>query len=330
MASTTRREEPKKLSIQGHSVPQPEEKTFEDRFGSFVGSEDESDTIQHSLIEQIVNMNLGLEKQIETLRLRLDFGRKHHHAANESEKLSMESEIKAKTIKIDALKTELNNKESSLSQLEEDNDNKRNKLAEIQTQISEMKQNVDSATTWITEIQKEIVNLESENRQLVSGEAFEKAQRDIATLKNEIYTFQQNIKVMSKELNRAREVVVSQGNSMKILETDKLNIQVKFKEDLQRITMSVRFEIERMRDIMQNQWSEMKYLREQNQTVRQDVKEIRNLLSLAQAQPDSSRLTKRQTESTLSSFPPSRNPTRKPSHPPLPSLSPKRTFVQRK
>jgi hypothetical protein len=100
-----------------------------------------------------------------------------------------------------------------------------------------------------------------------------------------LYKFQQNIKVTSKELHHAREVIVTQGNSIKIIETEKFTMQAKFKEDLQRITMSMRHEIERLRDIMQNQWIEMKYLREQNQTVRQDVKDIRNLLSIAQ--PDS-------------------------------------------
>jgi hypothetical protein len=58
------------LSIQGLSIPKVEHQTHDDKNGSFVGSEDESDTIQSSLIEQLVNMNLGLEKQIEALTLR--------------------------------------------------------------------------------------------------------------------------------------------------------------------------------------------------------------------------------------------------------------------
>ena len=316
------------LSIQGLSIPKVEHQTHDDENGSFVGSEDESDTIQSSLIEQLVNMNLGLEKQIEALTLRREFNSKHHEAAQESIKLSADSEMRSKDCTINALQNELVNKENYLSKLEEENEEKRIKLTQLQSQIDEMKQNIEFAASWVTEVQKEIVNMESENRQIESGETYEKTQRDIETLKKELYKFQQNIKVTSKELHHAREVIVTQGNSIKIIETEKFTMQAKFKEDLQRITMSMRNEIERLRDIMQNQWIEMKYLREQNQTVRQDVKDIRNLLSIAQ--PDSSRLNNKQSVFSSTSFPPSRRPTRGPPHPSLPSVSLKRTVPKGK
>lgn len=313
----------KSLSIQGLSIPKVQHQTHDDKNGSFVVSEDESDTIQSSLIEQLVNLNFGLEKQIEALTLRREFDSKHHEAAHESIKLSADSEMRSKDCTINVLQNEFENKENSLSILEEENEEKRKKLTQLQSQIDEMKQNIEFAASWVNEVQKEIVNMESENRQIESGETYEKTQREIETLKKELYTFQQNIKVTSKELHHAREVIVAQGNSIKIIETEKFNMQAKFKEDLQRITMSMRHEIERLRDIMQNQWIEMKYLREQNQTVRQDVKDIRNLLSIAQ--PDSSRLNNKQSLFNSTSFPPSRRPTRGPPHHSLPSVSSKRT-----
>lgn len=294
-----------------------------------MGSEDETGSVQCNIIEQIANLNKDLEKQLDTLKLRLNFDGIHHQATKESVRLSMESQLKAKESTINALKTELQNKESTLSKLADTTAEKRNKLSTLQTQIDAMRENIESAAAWISDIQREFTSLESEKRLLETGEAQEKAQKEIVGLKNELYTFQQNMKVLSKEIHRAREVVSSQGVSIKIIETDKHNLQVKFKEDLQKLTSSVRLEIERMRDIMQNQWTEMKFLREHNQRMHQDVKEIRQLISMAQTQPDSSRLDGRQFGMNSRSFPPSKNPTRGSPHPTFPQVSSRRLLNKR-
>lgn len=328
MASICKKDIPG-LSVQGVSFSKTaQEEKIKESVDDYVGSEDESDNNQYPVVEQLVDMNQKLGKCVETLMLRLEFDDKHHKTFQESVKLSAESEIRAKDSTINALKTELNNKESSLSALEEENEEKRTKMAQLQSQIDEMKESVELTASWLIETQKEIVNLESENRQLVSGETYENTQKEICALKKELYTFQQNVKVMSKDLQQARDVIMSQGNSIKILETEKLNMKTKFKEDLQQITKSLRFEIELMRDIMQKQWTEMKYLREQNQAVQQDVKDIRNLLSVAKL--DSSRLDNEPKGFNSTSFPPSRRPTRGPPHQILPSVSSKRTVVRRK
>lgn len=297
---------------------------------SLAGSEDGSESVQCSVIEQIANLNQDLEKQIDTLKLRLNFDGIHHQAAKESVRLSMESQMKVKQCTIDALKTELQNKDSAVAELTVDMAEKQNNLAIIQTQIDAMKENIDSAAGWISDIQEEIKHLESEKKQIETGEARERAQKEISDLKNEIYTFQQNMRVLSKEIHRAREVVSAQGDSIKIIETDKHNLQIKFKEDLQKLTMSVRHEIERMRDIMQNQWAEMKFLREHNQRMQQDVREIRELITMAKAQPDGRRLEGQRLGMSSRSFPPSKKPTRGSPHPVVPPVSSRRILTKRK
>lgn len=70
MASLGRIEGTKSLSIQGLSIPKVQHQTHDDKNGSFVVSEDESDTIQSSLIEQLVNLNFGLEKTNRSINIK--------------------------------------------------------------------------------------------------------------------------------------------------------------------------------------------------------------------------------------------------------------------
>ena len=58
-----------------------------------------------------------------------------------------------------------------------------------------------------------------------------------------------NLGKLERELSKAKEVISSQGGKLRLLEHEKHNLHVKFKDELHRATQTMRHEVEKMREV---------------------------------------------------------------------------------
>ena len=137
---------------------------------------------------------------------------------------------------------------------------------------------VESAKTYANDLTDELAILTEEKKKLETGGAFGDKDKQINELQKEVGDLQTNLGTLETELKKAQEMVGSQSGKIRLLENDKKNIQLKFKEELAKVSHSMRLEVEKMRDVMKKQWEEMRGLREQNESMSRDIKDIRNLL----------------------------------------------------
>ena len=58
-----------------------------------------------------------------------------------------------------------------------------------------------------------------------------------------------NLSKLERELAKAKEVISAQGGKLRLLDHEKHNIHVKFKDELARATQTMRHEVEKMREV---------------------------------------------------------------------------------
>lgn len=230
------------------------------------------------LIEQLLGINRTLEKQIDTLRLRLDFDARHHEAQKVAIIADTGCKINSKNEELKRLKEELSAKDSKIQTLSEANEVKSGEISDLRKQLDNLTLDVDSAKTYANELVDELAILTEEKKKLESGGAFGDKDREINELQKEVCDLKANLTTLEADLKKAHEIVGSQSGKIRFLENDKKNIQLKFKEELAKVSHSMRLEVEKMRDVMKKQWEEMRCLREQNDSMSRDIKDIRNLL----------------------------------------------------
>ena len=241
-------------------------------------SDDSNALTNPVLIEQLLGINKTLEKQIDTLRLRLDFDKRHHDAQKVAIIADTGCKIGAKNDEIKKLKEQLQNKDSKIQTLSEANEKKASEISELRKQIESLSLDVESAKSYANDLVDEMTILTQEKKKLESGGAFGVKDKEINELQKEIGDLKTNLATLEGELKKAHDVICSQSGQIKFLESDKKNIQLKFKEELAKVSQSMRLEVEKMRDVMKKQWEEMRCLREQNDSMSRDIKDIRNLL----------------------------------------------------
>ncbi|KAJ8306479.1 hypothetical protein KUTeg_017024 [Tegillarca granosa] len=237
--------------------------------------------MEKSLIEQLLELNKNLEQQIDTLRLRLEVDAKHHEEAKKVVVSENDHKLKQKDKEIETLKDEVKKKGERIDRLTIDNEEKDKEISELQRQIQEMKKEVENAQMSAGDLRRELTTLHHRNRRLECGSAYGDKDRKINALTREVDELRTNLAILEKELEKAREVISTQGSKLRLFENDKVNMQIKFKGELAKVSHSMRLEIEKMRDVMSSQWQEMKSLREQNAEMSRDIKEIRDLLVMS-------------------------------------------------
>ena len=230
------------------------------------------------IVEQLLGINKTLEKQIETLRLRLDFDTRHYEAQKLAIIADTGCRINNKNDEIKKLKEKLDSKDSKIQTLSEVNDKKSSEISELRKQLESLTLDVESAKTYANDLTDELAILTEEKKKLESGGAYGDKDKQINDLQKEVGDLQTNLVTLETELKKAQEMVGSQSGKIRLLENDKKNIQLKFKEELAKVSHSMRLEVEKMRDVMKKQWEEMRGLREQNESMSRDIKDIRNLL----------------------------------------------------
>ena len=94
------------------------------------------------LVDELTGINRTLEKQIETLRLRLDFDSRHHEAEKHALLVETGAKLKAKTEEIDIMKNTLIAKDSKVKDLEKDNERKSNEISALRREIETLNNDV--------------------------------------------------------------------------------------------------------------------------------------------------------------------------------------------
>ncbi|XP_069126662.1 uncharacterized protein PF3D7_1120000-like [Argopecten irradians] len=252
-------------------------------------SEGEGDTEAVPVITQLIGFNQTLQLQIETLRMRLAFDSKSHEKDKCSAVQQTEMKMKEKEAEIDDLKLVLATKEGKIGDLENENKHKGSEIGKLQQYIADIKRDINTTRSFANDLQKELRRLQSENKRLQKGTAYEDKEGHIEDLRNEIEALKSNLETMEKELEKARTIITTQGSKIRLFENDKSNMQVKFKEELSRMSHMMRHEVEKMREVMRKQWEEMKMMREQNDEMGRDIKEIKNMLVMSQQDSNRSR-----------------------------------------
>uniref|UniRef100_A0A0B7A9X8 Uncharacterized protein n=1 Tax=Arion vulgaris TaxID=1028688 RepID=A0A0B7A9X8_9EUPU len=103
---------------------------------------------------------------------------------------------------------------------------------------------------------------------------------EIGKLRTEVGNLKKHLTTLEEELSKAKDKITQQGSNIRIMEVERENIQVKFKDDLAKVTQIVRNEIEKSREIMNKQYKEMRELRKQSEGIRQDIGEIKKMFSV--------------------------------------------------
>lgn len=208
----------------------------------------------------------------------MDFDARHHEAQKVAIIADTGCKINSKNEELKRLKEELSAKDSKIQTLSEANEVKSGEISDLRKQLDNLTLDVDSAKTYANELVDELAILTEEKKKLESGGAFGDKDREINELQKEVCDLKANLTTLEADLKKAHEIVGSQSGKIRFLENDKKNIQLKFKEELAKVSHSMRLEVEKMRDVMKKQWEEMRCLREQNDSMSRDIKDIRNLL----------------------------------------------------
>ncbi|KAL3869447.1 hypothetical protein ACJMK2_042128 [Sinanodonta woodiana] len=261
----------------GASSNAEEKKSFADSLETDVEKQDNHED-NTTLVEQLLGINRTLEKQIDTLRLRLDFDARHHEVQKQAIVMQINSQIHDKDNEIENMKQKLQTKDSQLADLERDNEVKAETIRDLQRQLEALEKDVENAKGYADHIQAEISLLTEEKTRLEDGTAYGDKDDVIATLKKETDNLRSNLQLLEKELSKAKEAVTAQNSKIRSLENEKNNIRLKFTEELARMSQSMKMEVQKIRDVMKKQWEEMRFLREQNTSMSQDLKEIKNML----------------------------------------------------
>ncbi|XP_052774994.1 keratin, type I cytoskeletal 42-like isoform X2 [Mya arenaria] len=230
------------------------------------------------LLDELSGINRTLEKQIETLRLRLDFDTRHHDAEKHALLVETGAKLKSKAEEIDLLKQQVTVKDTKMKDIEKQNAKKSEEIITLRREIESLNNEVVHAKSYANDLMSQMSTLTKEREQLEREGVFGDREQEVTALRREVSDLRNNLHTLESELTKARELVATQGNKLKFADSDKKSLQLKFKEELAKVSHSMRMEVERMRDVMKKQWEEMRALREQNFSMSKDIKDIRSLL----------------------------------------------------
>ncbi|KAH3867396.1 uncharacterized protein LOC127867523 [Dreissena polymorpha] len=306
MSSSARQRTARLFAIQGQGYPKLDHDPGGAAAASHVGamashafpsdSETEGDEgMTPVLVDELTGINRTLEKQIETLRLRLDFDSRHHEAEKHALLVETGAKLKAKTEEIDIMKNQLIAKDSKVKEIEKDNERKSNEISALRREIETLNNDVVGAKAYANDLMSQMSALTREKEKLEREGVFGDKELEMLALRKEVSDLKSNLTMLEDELSKARDLIATQGNKLKLVDSDKKSLQFKFKEELARVSHSMRMEVERMRDVMKKQWEEMRSLREQNFSMSKDIKDIRSLL-INGCLDDDSKLQQQQEE----------------------------------
>ncbi|KAL4236727.1 hypothetical protein ACF0H5_005111 [Mactra antiquata] len=233
---------------------------------------------EYSPINELVGINKTLERQIETLRLRLEYDGRHHESQKQAIMAETTAKLKAKGEEITILKSQIFDKDETIKTISKQNEQRNNQITELKQEIEELNSEVASAKTYANDLVAELAKLTREKERFEMEGVTGGQDGEVNALRKEVGDLKLNLTTLESELVKAREIITTQNGKLKLMDSDKKSLQLKFKEELAKVSHSMRLEVEKMRDVMKKQWEEMRELREQNHSMSKDIKDIRSLL----------------------------------------------------
>lgn len=231
-----------------------------------------------SMVDEVMNINRSLVQQIDALRLRLQVDSRHHNAERDAMMQDNDKKLEARDEELLTLKEELRQCEKTVKTLTDKNQKQRSEINSLQHTINALKQDVEASKVYVEDIQHNLAILQEEKEKLETGAAYREKEALISRLTREVTELRNNLGKLERELGKAKEVIAQQGGKIRLLENDKTNLHVKFKEELAKATQNMRLEVEKMREVMRSQWEEMRVLRQQNEGMCTDIREIKDML----------------------------------------------------
>ncbi|KAL8580367.1 hypothetical protein ACOMHN_037466 [Nucella lapillus] len=232
-----------------------------------------------TMVDQVMAVNRSLVLQIDALRLRLQVDTRHHESSRSQLMLDADEKLKVRDGEIHGLKGDLRNKEEAVKSLTDQNHKKQWEIQSLQHTIDALKKDVQDSKVYVEDIQHNLNALQEEKDKLENGTAYKEKEEMIYRLHREVEAMRNNLGKLERELSKAKEVISTQGSKLRLMEHEKYNIHVKFKEEVARANQIMRQEVEKMREVMKGQWEEMRVLRHQNENMCTDIKEIKEMLT---------------------------------------------------
>ncbi|XP_059151304.1 golgin subfamily A member 6-like protein 2 [Physella acuta] len=302
MSGKSRNSKPADIKIHGTKLVNTITTTTTNNNNSYVINDDDRDSVgsqphtpSSDTVEQVMSINRRLVTQIETLRLKVEVDTNNHERSKNTLINSTNSELQVRQAEIDELKTDLAEREESAKKLVEENAKKDIEIQNLQQQLDELKEDVAVSKEYAQEIQRQLDQLTLDKTELECGTVYREKDEHINRLQKEVTSLKEHLATLDKELSIAKEKITQQGAKLRFAELDRGNEKVKFKEELAKASQSMRMEVEKLREVMRKQWEEMRELRQQNEGMRSDIKEIRELLRGVQPADQSGALPGDQT-----------------------------------
>lgn len=230
------------------------------------------------VLETVINLNKTLEHQIEALRIRIDVAAKQHEQEKKMILTEKEKEIQKKEMEITELRGSVTNREERIDVLVNEKDDQDQQISDKMDEISSLRELVQQTEDYADRLSKKVGKLREVKRHLESDTAYKLQSEDIRKLKHELNAMKDRLGSMESELLRARNVIEQQSRKIKILEFEKSEMNIKFREELEKASKAMRQEVERMREVMKQHYEEMRNLREQNKEISNDVRDIKDIL----------------------------------------------------
>lgn len=230
------------------------------------------------LLQNVIRVNKDLEEQVVALRLRIDVEQKNQEAERKKAIQEKDKHLKVKDHEINELTESISVRDYRIKHLNKEKEEQSQQLLEKIEEIKELKSLVEQTEDYAKELNKKVSKLKEEKRQLESGSMYKAQNEEIKKLKHELNAMKDKLASMQTELSRARNIIEQQNTKIKNLEYEKGEMNIRFRDDLEKASRAMRQEVERMREVMKQQYEEMKNLRVQNMEISSDVRDIKDLL----------------------------------------------------
>ena len=231
-----------------------------------------------TVIESVIHMNKTLEQQIDALRMRLSVESKNHGGEVYKLKRQKDEELNKKEDEINDLKDSIVHRDDRITGLVREGNDKEFQINKKEKEINDLKDLVKQTEHYADQLQKQVGVLKGEKQKHKSESLSKEQDEDVKKLRSELFSMRDKLGSLEKELTKARTVIDTQSVQIQGLEVEKGALSDRFKEELEKAGRAMRSEVERMREVMKQQYMEMRNLREQNMEISGDVRDIKDIL----------------------------------------------------
>uniref|UniRef100_A0A2C9L9L6 Uncharacterized protein n=1 Tax=Biomphalaria glabrata TaxID=6526 RepID=A0A2C9L9L6_BIOGL len=243
---------------------------------------DEEDEISKgeelTVLDGVKQMNDILNKQIDTLRLKIQVDEKNFDVTRNFLIQSKETEVERKDEQIDELKDSVISLNEQIRKLAKENEEKDKLIASKCAEIGELKILVRQTKECARKINRQVGRIKLEKEKLEADPKYQKQKEEIEMLNKELELLKQRLITVDQELDRANKIIEEQTEELKSYDHDRVVMHEKFQADLETATKSMNKEVERMREVMSQNSEEMKNIYQQNKAMQMDVIAIKEML----------------------------------------------------